>query len=106
MNKKKPLETKLQSKIMNYIRSKYSGSVVFKLEKASVNGVPDVYASIPGYGSIWIEMKRDKTQHARPDQVAMIARLNAADTKAIVVHDWEEWMELNNEIKDKIGSVL
>ena len=105
MNKKKPLETKLQSKVMNYIRSNYSGSVVFKLEKASVNGVPDIYASIPEYGSIWIEMKRDKSHKPSPDQIAMIARLNAADTKAIVVHDWEEWMELNSEIKDKIGSV-
>ena len=98
-----PLETSLQSKVMNYIRSNYKGSVVFKLEKASVSGVPDVYASIPGYGSIWIEMKRDKSQKPRPNQIAMIARLNAAGTTATVVHDWGEWVVLKGDIDEVIN---
>jgi hypothetical protein len=101
MAKSRPKETKLQKKVMDYITSNFPGSIAYKIE-ASVNGVPDIFASIPGFGAICIEMKRDPTEKPRANQLAMIAALNKAGTPAYVVDCWSSWMELCAVIKKSI----
>jgi hypothetical protein len=57
--KTRPKETKLQKKVLDYIKSNFPGSIGFKVD-ASIDGVPDLFISIPGFGGFWIEMKRDE----------------------------------------------
>ncbi len=101
--KRKPKESALQSKVMNYIRSNYKHSRAFKVNSCSVDGVMDVYASIPGFGSLWIEMKRDETEKPRPNQVAMLARIKKAGTPTFVCRSWREWMIIKGEIDERLS---
>ena len=100
------LEKDLQYKILNYIRSNYHGSVAFKVERCSVNSVPDIYATIPNYGSVWIETKRDANSKFQPGQLSMIKRLSIGGTPSYAIHSWDKWMELKKEIDMTIKGEL
>lgn len=100
-SKAKAKETVLQKKVMDYIKSNYPGSIAFKVD-ASIRGVPDVFSAIPGFGGFWMEMKRDETQKPRPDQVAVIARLNHAGSLSYVVQTFGQWMSIKSYIDNVI----
>jgi hypothetical protein len=86
-------ESKLQYKILRFIESNFKDSVCFKIEKASKNGVADIWYAIPGYPPTFAEIKRDEKEKLRPTQAAMRERMLRAGQRAIAIKSWDQWME-------------
>lgn len=96
-------ESKLQYKILRYIESNFPGSVCFKLEKCSKDGVPDIFYAIPGYTSTFAEIKRSEKEKLRPNQIAMKNALNNANQRSIEIKSWEQWMAEVENIRKTIA---
>jgi len=86
-------ETKLQYKALRYIESNFPGSVCFKVEKCSKNGVPDIWYAIPGFPATFAEFKKNEKEDLKPHQKAMIKRMNMAGQRAIEIKSWDMWVK-------------
>jgi len=90
-------ETKIQTKILNDLRSFGKYCVCTKIMRASDNGIPDIYFTLKLTGSIYIETKT-LIGVASKVQKNKIKKLNACGTKTFVCHSWEEWMAIKKEL--------
>jgi len=96
-------ETKLQYKILRYIESRFPGSVCFKIEKASKNGVADIWYAIPGFPPTFAEIKKNEKEKLRPNQIAMKERMLKAGQRAIEIKSWRMWMEEVGKIREALS---
>lgn len=79
-------ESRLQTKILNYLRS-LQHCFCFKIEKASDNGVPDIFFVIDGK-CCFLEVKDDGKKPAK-HQLIMMAKLRNAGVAATWCDSWE-----------------
>lgn len=91
-------ESTLQTKILNDLRSLGKNCVAFKVEKASENGVPDVFFTTKKTGAVFVECKSQDKDPSKK-QTAMIQWLNECGVKAFKCWDIGDW----NGIKRQIG---
>ena len=96
-------ESKLQYKILRFIESNFKGSVCFKIEKASKNGVADIWYAIPGYPPTFAEIKRDEKEKLRPVQLAMQKRMLEAGQRAIAIKSWNQWAAEVHKIREVLS---
>lgn len=87
------LEKNLQRKIILDIE-RIDGALVFKIEKASINGVPDVFGALPLVGGFYIEVKNGDKGVLSQAQIYVMSRLNNCGVKSFVVSSLQEWLEL------------
>jgi len=83
----------LQSKILRDLDSKGKNCIAFKIEKASVNGVPDIFFSTPSTGPVFVETKSKKNK-VSPIQAEVHKNLIYCGAKVYVCHTWGQWVEL------------
>jgi len=94
-----PREKNLQQRIVNDLQS--LGAVVLVLTPGilSTRFTPDVYFSLRGVGSMWLELKRDSTQRMSRGQEIMVGRLNFHDTPAYSINSWDQWIAVKETHK-------
>ena len=86
-----PLEKDLQSKILRFVQSK-DGGMGFKIHKASVVGVPDLFLFAPEFGYTFVEVKNGKKGVLSKVQKKMIELMKKAGVNVEVITTWEEWI--------------
>jgi len=86
-------EKLVQTKILHDLRSLGKYCEAFKIEKASDNGIPDIFFSTALTGGIFIETK-DKTGEARKLQIFKISKLTSCGSRSFVCHSWDEWFNV------------
>jgi len=107
VTQKRPLEKNLQRKIIKSIESSFKGKViVYKVEKASIDGVPDLFFAIEGIGARFMEVKRDENEEPRANQVFCINKLIQCGVPTYVVKTWEQWLVIRNGFIDVINQQL
>jgi len=95
---KTPRESILQSKILKDLRSIGKDCICFKIEKASENGIPDIFFSTPLSGEVFVETKR-LTGSISNIQEFQIDKLNHCGAKAFKCYSWEEWIQIKRIVK-------
>ena len=90
-------ESKLQTDVLNDLRSFGKYCVCTKIMKASDNGIPDIYLTLALTGSIFIETKRLIGKAAKI-QKNKIKKMNECGTRAFICHSWEEWMDIKSKL--------
>lgn len=90
-------EKKLQTKILNDLRSLGKYCVAFKIIKSSDNGIPDIFFSTALTGGIFIETKKLKGD-IRKNQVSMIHKLNFCGTRSFSCYAWDEWWDIKRTL--------
>jgi hypothetical protein len=90
-------ESKLQSDILSDLRSYGKHCECFKIEKASDNGVPDIFFSTTITGPVFIETKRLKGK-AQKLQTVKIDRLRECGVKAFFCYSWNQWVNIKSII--------
>ena len=93
-----PEESKLQTKILKDLESRGKHCVCFKIMKANVDGVPDVFFSTVETGGVFIEAKRRKGGVVSPSQKLMIEKLNRCGSITFLCKSWVMWMEIKKEV--------
>lgn len=89
-------EKTLQTLILEDLESR-PGFVVWKLMKANINGLADVWFVYPG-GVVCVEVKRPG-EKPEPHQQMMINRLNATGgMKAFWANSWQMWSEIKKQL--------
>jgi len=86
-------EQKLQTKILNDLRSFGKYCECFKIEKVSENGIPDVFFTMRICGPVFVEVKRTGEEPSNA-QWGKIQKLNDCGTKAMWVNSWKGWVDL------------
>jgi len=90
-------EKRLQDKILKDLRSYGKNIVVFKIQKTSDSGVPDVFFITLFTDSVFIELKKTgKSADAR--QRAMIKKLRKTGAKAFICDTWNGWIKIKKDI--------
>lgn len=92
-----PRESILQSKILKDLRSIGKDCICFKIEKASENGIPDIFFSTPLSGEVFVETKR-MTGPISNIQEFQIDKLNRCGAKAFTCYSWEEWIKIKQSV--------
>jgi len=91
-------EKKVQTQILNDLRSLGRYCECFKIMKASDIGEPDVFFTTALTGGVLIECKRLEG-NARRIQLIKIEKLNKCGTRTFICKSWEGWCE----VKHKLG---
>jgi len=105
-------EKKVQTRILNDLRSFGKYCEVFKIMKTSDAGEPDIFFTTRLTGAVFIETKRHKGK-LQKIQKEKIAKLNSCGVKAFVCRsisgtEWpltEQWLEIKkalNLTKDNV----
>ena len=89
-------ESKLQSKILKDLRN-IDNCFVFKIQKASDNGVPDIFFSHINTGGIFIEVKAPNKTPSKL-QRKKISDINQSGCKAFYCDSWELWLAIRQSI--------
>jgi hypothetical protein len=84
-------EKKLQTKILNDLRSLGRMCFVTKIEKCSDDGVPDILFSTQLTGAWLIEVKRPGEE---PDliQASIISKCCQCGLKSTFISSWDQWI--------------
>jgi hypothetical protein len=90
-------EAKIQSDILNDLRSFGKFCECFKIEKSSDNGVPDIFFTTKHTGSVFVETKRE-TGKAEKLQSYRIEKLRQCGAKAFVCNNWVTWISIKRLI--------
>ncbi len=90
-------EKRLQTKILNDLRSLGKYCEAFKLMRASENGEPDIFFTMALTGGVLIEAKGGRGS-PRPNQKAKIKKLNDCGTPTFVCRTWDEWMDVKRRL--------
>ena len=90
-------ESKLQSDILADLRSYGKYCECFKIEKASDNGVPDIFFTTKFTGPVFIETKSLKG-YAKKLQQFKIKKLQECGAKAFICKSWMEWITIKSRI--------
>ena len=88
-----PLESEIQGKILRDLRSYGKYCVCFKIEKASENGIPDIFFSMRICGPVLVETKRP-TGDASTIQNNQTSKLIMCGTKVFFCYSWKQWVEI------------
>jgi len=91
-------EKKLQTYILDDLRSFGKHCECFKIEKASDNGVPDIFFTTILTGAVLIETKRLDGVASRL-QLIRLENLRRCGVQAFVCYSWQQWIA----IKEAIG---
>ena len=91
-------EKRLQTNILDDLRSYGKYCECFKIEKTSDNGTPDIFFTTNVTGAVFIEVKRTGKE-AEKLQANRIKNLWACGCKAFVVASWEEWISVKASLK-------
>ena len=83
-------ESKLQTKILEDLRSYGKNIVAFKIQKTSDNGIPDVFFTTLRTGAVFIEVKK-KGEKPTALQNKKIRDLSKCGCLACYCSSWEEW---------------
>lgn len=87
-------EKSLQTLILEDLESR-PNILVFKLMKANINGLPDVWFIYPG-GTVCVEIKAPG-KVPEPHQQVIINRINAiGGAKAFACDSWKRWSEIKS----------
>ena len=92
-----PAESNLQTKILNDIESWGAKSMVFKIMKCNINGVPDVFFTTVFSGPVFLELKAPRKK-PDPHQELIINKLRKCGVPAFSCDSWERWVEIKNEL--------
>ena len=90
-------ESKLQTKILNDLRSLGKYCEVFKIIKTSDNGIPDIYFTTALTEGFFIEVKEPGGKPRKLQEVK-IRRLKACGSNVIVCDTWEGWYDIKRHI--------
>ena len=90
-------EKKLQDKVIADLESMSPKVLVFKLMKANINDLADVWFIHPK-GTACVELK-SPGKKPRPGQEAMLNRINATGgARAFWCDNWDGWMKIKEEL--------
>lgn len=90
------IEKNLQTKILQDLES-MDGVLPFKLEKANINGLADVWF-IYRNGVACVEVKKPGKE-PEPHQRLLLNRINAiGGARAYWCNTWERWIEIKTEL--------
>jgi hypothetical protein len=92
-------ESKLQTRILNDLRSYGYHVFCTKIMKCTDNGVPDILFSSMKHGPGMIEVKASDGTLSKA-QLDMIPKIIKAGMRAYVVSSWEQWLTLRMTIID------
>jgi len=92
------LEAKLQSQILNDLRSLGKYCECFKLIKTSDNGEPDIFFTTKLTGGVLLELKRLSGSLNKLQEVK-INKLNECGTKTFACYSWIEWVQIKKSLK-------
>lgn len=90
-------ESRLQTKILNDLRSMGKHCVAFKIMKCSENGVPDIFFTTKKTGPILIETKAPKGEPSAK-QGNMIQQLNDCGCRTFHCWSWQDWIIIKEDI--------
>jgi len=89
-------EKNLQTLIIDDMEGR-PGILIFKLMKANINGLPDLWILAPT-GTFAVEVKAPG-EVPKPHQEAMINRINATKgARAYFVDSWQAWSKIKSEV--------
>lgn len=89
-------EKNLQTLILEDLESR-PGFIVWKLMKANINGLADVWFIYPK-GTVCIEVKAPG-KRPEPHQQALINRINASGgARAFWADSWKMWSEIKSQL--------
>ena len=89
-------ERLLQTKILGDLRGMNNGWAT-KIEKASDNGVPDVFGTVVTCGPFLIEVKAPGKK-PEPHQITIHATLRRCGCRTFSCDSWERWVEIKREL--------
>ena len=102
---RKKLESSLQTKILKDLRSYGKYIEAFKIQKASDNGVPDIFFTSKLTGAVLVELKQEGKK-PRKLQESKINKLNSCGSKAFSCDSWSKWVKLKSELEINLESII
>ena len=97
MRKNQHKENKLQTSILNDIKTFWSPKKVFviKIEQANENGIPDLLFKVEGMKhAVFLEIKKDENAARSDKQVHYCKLLNSIEFPCYFVESWVAWIEI------------
>ena len=90
-------ESRLQTKILNDLRSLGKYCEVFKIIKTSDNGIPDIFFTTAWTGGVFIETKRKKGRISKIQDIKL-KNLNLCGSQSFSCYNWDEWWDIKKSI--------
>jgi len=86
-----PRESILQGKILKDLRFLGNKCLCFKIEKASEDGIMDIFFTTIASGPVFVETKRI-TGSVSNIQEFQINKMNRCGSRAFKCYTWDEWI--------------